>query len=529
MKEKTPSHSKARRALRRLSVCALTILAAAAGILPVPGGAGKSLAVRTEAAGAPYMKITCIDLGGSTNVYGEAVLLESAGQYLLMDTGARDSQNTVLRYLKSKGVRDLSLYISHFHEDHCDYAASILKDSSFRVKHLYLANPDPMRRNITPWNKSHRRKLYDSCVKYINFYNTISSAAYRKRIPVTALRKGKSFSVGSVRGNVLWDNNSRGWDKFDPYDVTGIGYQNNSSLVTKFTLGKRSFLTCGDIEFSTERDLLASGVNLSADIFKLNHHGIWTSNTEAFVKAVNPCYCFYSYKNKSDPEFRRFASASDVSSTLKRLAKKYNILGNRYNGTITYKVQYNTISVSAQRHIKKRWIKVKNLSDGRLRTQVLVYNDAQPLFLDKRMLFSGTKLATGTAEDRTPGYSGWKKDSVGWRYRTAKGKWLAGGWKRIGKSDYYFNAKGYRYEGWLTLKGKKYFMSRLGIRQTGWQMIDGKFYYFSTKNGAMLSGRSWIGGAWWPLRADGSLDLSKKKAPNIRITTSEHRHTTGKK
>ena len=99
----------------------------------------------------------------------------------------------------------------------------------------------------------------------------------------------------------------------------------------------------------------------------------------------------------------------------------------------------------------------------------------------------------------------------------------------MGGRVYYFNNSGYRHEGWLTLNGKKYFMSRLGVRQTGWQMIDGKFYYFSTYPGpvgTMMTGRIKVGNSWWPLRSDGTLDLSKKKAPNINITTSEHRHTT---
>lgn len=487
---------------------------------------GSLFTVTAQAASAPYMKITCIDLGSARSVYGESVLLESGGQYLLMDTGSKDPNKSVIKYLKSRGVRNLSLYISHFHEDHCDYAAAIIKDSSFHVKRVYLANPDPARKYINSQTKSRRNKLYRSCREYIGRYNGILAAARKKKVPVTNLRRGKSFTIGSVRAKVLWDHNTRGFGSFDPYDKDGVGFQNNSSLVTKFTLGKRSFLTCGDIEYSTERDLLASGTDLSADILKLNHHGIWTSNLASFVKAVNPCYCFYSYKNTSDSEFRRFAGCRDTSSTLRRLAKQYNILGCRYNGTITYTVQNNTIRVSAKRHVRRRNIRVQNLSNGKVRTQKLVYNDAQSLFLDKRMLISGTKLVTGAAEDRTPVHSGWVKDKNGWRYRTQTGQWLAGGWKTVGKDIYYFTAKGYRVEGWITINGRKFFMNRLGIRQTGWQMIDGKFYYFSTKSGAMMTGKIRIGKTTWPLRSDGSLDLSKKNAPDINITTSEHRHTT---
>ncbi len=530
MKNQISNHYTGSKRAARRALCLVLVFLYATGMGLVPGIEKSGLTVAAEAASTPYMKITCIDLGSSSSVYGEAVLLESAGQYLLMDTGSKDSHNTVINYLKKRGIKTLSLYISHFHEDHCAYASTILKDSYFSVKRLYLANPDPMRIYATSKYKSRKYKLYNSCKNYIGYYNSIFSAAHKRKVPVTALRKGKTFKIGSVRASVLWDHNTRGFSSFDPYDVSGVGFQNNNSVVTKFTLGSRSFLTCGDIEFSSERDLLASGVNLSADILKLNHHGIWTSNLDSFVKAVNPCYCFYSYKSKnSDPEYKRFASASDVSSTVKRLAKKYNILSSRYNGNITYKVQDNTIFVSAQRHVKKAKIQVQKTSNGKKYTQTIVYNDAQKLFLDKRMLLSGTKRVNGSVENRTPGYSGWKKYSKGWRYRTTKGKWLAGGWKTIGEKVYYFTKSGYRYEGWLTLKGKKYFMSRLGVRQTGWQMIDGKFYYFSTypgKVGVMLTGRTWIGNSWWPLRSDGSLNLSKKNAPNYTITTSEHRHTT---
>lgn len=521
--------------LRGFAVMAVTTLLA--GILPVTTRTADPLVVPVQAeetasmrtlSTEPYMKITVIDYGSGSTVYGDATLLESGGQYLLIDTGAKDPKNTVVSYLKKNGIRSLSLYISHFHEDHCDYAASILKDSYFKVKKLYLANPDPVKRYVTGYYRAHRKRLYTACKKDDDRYKAITAAAYKKKVPVKGLRKGDSFSIGNVKAKVLWDHNPRGIGAFDPYDKDGVGYANNSSLVTKFTLGKRSFLTAGDIEASTERDLLAAGTNLSADIFKLNHHGVWSSNTEAFVKAVNPCYIYYSYKNRQDREYRQFASAPDVSTTLKKLAKTYNILGNRYNGTITYKVQYDTITVRAQRHVKKKTIRVQNRSNKKIRTQILVYNDAQTLHLDRRMLFSGTELVTGTVQDRTAQYNGWKKDSTGWRYKTAKGKWLSGGWKTVGGKTYYFTIRGYRHEGWLTKSGRKYFMSRIGIRQTGWQMIDGKVYYFSTKDGHMLAGKSWIGGRAWPLRADGSLDLNKMDAPKISVLTVEHRHTTRK-
>lgn len=491
------------------------------GILTIMG---QALSTDVYAA-SPYMRIRVIDLGNGSSARGDATLLESGGQYLLIDTGAKESHNQVISFLKRKGVRSLSLYISHYHEDHCDYAEKIIKDSHFKVKKVYLANPDPVKRYATSYYKYHRRALYNNCKSCYERYNKIKAAAKKKGASVVELRKGNTFSVGSVRANVLWDHNARGIEAFDPYDKSGTGYMNNSSLVTKFTLGKRSFLTGGDIEASTEQDLLASGANLSADIFKLNHHAIWSANTVAFVKAVNPCYIYYSYKNAADQEYRRFGSAPDVAAIIKKLSGKYNILGNRYNGNITYLVQNDQITVTAERHVKTKTIRLKNVKNGRIVNQNLIYNSAQNIYLDKRMLIPGTTSVSETAADASKIYSGWKKTSAGWKYRTSKGGWLSGGWKKIGSSVYYFTNKGICYEGWLTLKGKKYFMSRTGVRQTGWQMINGRFYYFY-ENGVMAKGTTRIKGKVWYLKADGSLNLSKQNAPNTAVITVERRHTT---
>lgn len=46
------------------------------------------------------LTIHAIDL--QENVKGDAVLLESQGEYLLMDTGESDPKDTVIHYLKSQ-------------------------------------------------------------------------------------------------------------------------------------------------------------------------------------------------------------------------------------------------------------------------------------------------------------------------------------------------------------------------------------------------------------------------------------------
>lgn len=63
---------------------------------------------------------------------------------------------------------------------------------------------------------------------------------------------------------------------------------NDNSVVIKMTYGKSKFLFTGDMEQSAEKDLIATGVDLRADVLKVGHHGSETSTTEQFLSLVNP-------------------------------------------------------------------------------------------------------------------------------------------------------------------------------------------------------------------------------------------------
>ncbi|MDR0804238.1 MAG: MBL fold metallo-hydrolase, partial [Oscillospiraceae bacterium] len=62
---------------------------------------------------------------------------------------------------------------------------------------------------------------------------------------------------------------------------------NNSSIVCKLIHGENEFLFTGDIEKKAEKNLLADGEDVSADVLKVPHHGSDTSSTEQFLEAVN--------------------------------------------------------------------------------------------------------------------------------------------------------------------------------------------------------------------------------------------------
>lgn len=63
---------------------------------------------------------------------------------------------------------------------------------------------------------------------------------------------------------------------------------NNYSAVLKISYGSTSFLLTGDAEEISEREMLAKGYNLKADVLKIGHHGSNSSTIGEFLKIVSP-------------------------------------------------------------------------------------------------------------------------------------------------------------------------------------------------------------------------------------------------
>jgi competence protein ComEC len=63
---------------------------------------------------------------------------------------------------------------------------------------------------------------------------------------------------------------------------------NDASVVCKVTFGNVSVLFTGDLEEAGDRELLASGLPLQADVLKASHHGGKGTSSHEFLRAVRP-------------------------------------------------------------------------------------------------------------------------------------------------------------------------------------------------------------------------------------------------
>lgn len=110
------------------------------------------------------------------------------------------------------------------------------------------------------------------------------AAAQEKGITITRLHAGMNLDFGGVHMETLWPAADFSWTPPDNSASTTATTINSGSLVVKFTYKKASFLFAGDIYVKQEDELLDQyGEAIQADIVKMSHHGLTTSNGERWI------------------------------------------------------------------------------------------------------------------------------------------------------------------------------------------------------------------------------------------------------
>ena len=316
----------------------------------------KGMYVKTKGA----MELTVIDYGTTNGSYGanygDPTILESDGEYLLVDTCMPDGAKVIIKKLKDLGIKKLSVYVSHFHQDHDGALPKILRDSYFNVEKIYFPDTSYMYGNNknTKWFKTGRNPMEESI-----------SLAKKKNIPVVTITPGDTFEVGFVQAKVLYkqENPKFTGNASDHGQVTT--YINNQSLLTRFECGGISFLHGGDIETGAEKEILKKGIDISADIFKLSHHGGAGSNTSNFLKAVNAKVFYYS--NPGDTtKLRQDGWSAGIINNVQKMGG--NVFHPIVNGTTTFTVSGGGIYIKTARRSKTVNVPVINKLTGKKET-----------------------------------------------------------------------------------------------------------------------------------------------------------------
>ena len=435
-------------------------------------------------AAAPVLKSAAVAVGKAAQMtlevidyldegFGDSQMLSSAGSRLLIDTYSPGSWDVLDSWLNDKKYMDFDIYISHYHNDHMGNVINILNDGKYKVSKLYLPDYGYM-----TGSSSYMRDYRSDC-------QDIMSTARAKGVQIVTLVKNSVFKVGDVTAKVLW-----GADYEDSNHDTD--YINNNSLVTRFTCGNTRYLNAGDIEVDTEYEMLDAGVDLSADICKLSHHGGDTSNSYAFLDAVDAAFYYYNYDGDSESKYSPSGSWSyGPTQNAKRFG---NVASVRYNGNITYGVYDDVITQELERNYVTRTVYLYDPADPKKLRGIVTedYNKASTLHFDDRA-FGGydytTAKRSGTYAD-----DGWiiGNGDVQYYYRNNQ---PVKGWLTTGGAKYYMNpATGKKETGWLTVGSDTYFFDEYGKMKTGFVKIGTAVHHFDDQGRQTKTGWATIGG-----------------------------------
>lgn len=203
------------------------------------------------------MFVDFVDVG-----QGDCTLIRTADAVILVDAGEAGTADTVVSYLKEKGIKNIDCCIAtHPHSDHIGALYRIFEE--FSVDTVLLPDiPD---------------ELIPTTSTYEKFLDGLENV--KNIIPAGA---GDDFDFGSLNIDVL--------GPVKEYDDL-----NHMSLVSKVSFGNTSVMLTGDTETPAETDMLKKrNVDYSADILKVGHHGSKTSTSEKWLKTVNPQFAVVS-------------------------------------------------------------------------------------------------------------------------------------------------------------------------------------------------------------------------------------------
>ncbi len=214
---------------------------------------GRAGAVKSEDVKAGSMEVHFMDVG-----QGDATLIVCDGHSMLIDAGDYTKGTAIQNYLKKQKIKKLDyLIFTHPDADHIGGAPVII--TKFDIDRVFLSN-------FEKDNKTYQKMI---------------QALDNKHLKYTTPKIGTQYSLGSAKITILAPNGS--------YDNP-----NDASVALTVEHGENRFLFTGDAEEAAEKDIMANGIDISADVYKAGHHGSRTSTSKEFFEAVDPAYAVIS-------------------------------------------------------------------------------------------------------------------------------------------------------------------------------------------------------------------------------------------
>lgn len=217
------------------------------------------------------LKIHFIDVGQA-----DAIIIEKDNEYVLVDAGTNSSVDVLQSYIDSQGIKSFKyVFGTHTHEDHIGGIAKVIL--KYDISNI-----------VFPKTKA-----------TIKTFENFIDAVIEKKMKIITPKVGDIYELSDVKIQILAPNS--------------VEYENsnNYSIVLKVIYNNVSYILTGDAEKLSEDEIMKNGLDISADVLKVGHHGATTSTSEEFLKKVNPRYAVISvgknnsYSHPSDKILKR--------------------------------------------------------------------------------------------------------------------------------------------------------------------------------------------------------------------------------
>lgn len=306
-------------------------------------------------------KVVFSNNNAQMNIYvidtpGDSVLLESGGNFILMDTGSKDDDNKVIKFVSEKisklkysgKYKSFSLYLTEFDKNYIGEVKDIF--NKLDVDCLYIQD-----RDILTSIKDDSEEYNKIISKYDEFLNL----AKKDNSEVVTLNKGKEIVFGDSKITILGPVDSINVDDYKgPNKIKN--YIDDSSLISMVTVGETNYLSMGNISSDIEQKLINEyEKNLQADIFKLNKQGNVNSNSSDLLEYIEPDYTIKTYGDKK---------SNYLNGAVKRAMYYSPVYASEDNGNISFNIKNDDVSVKMDDNKKKVYVSYQtetgeNLSD----------------------------------------------------------------------------------------------------------------------------------------------------------------------
>ena len=441
----------------------------------------------------------------TTTGSADAILLESRGVFAMIDgaegVGAPDGKDPryplregvenaalgdtdwVLGYMSNHGVTssNLAFYLgTHAHSDHIDNADEIIK--KFRPK--VILSPEYSDAWITD-----KSRLWDNQWIYDNMMAAARWAqdAYGASIVQNIKDYNTHITLGDMDVQIIPT------DPAENYKKTGVRDANLIAYTAKVSAFGHSAYLAADLETRGGYEDRITPIVGHVDMLKAGHHGLPSSNSSAFMKALSP-------------------------SMIAQTGPEWYIPDNLTESVI---------------HGDSSWVPMMDLwSSGHIPSLIATFAPSGISYNDLSAASWGHEYGLENPRawwfkgGRPAATTGWWKGSSGsWYYFAGKssaeastwvydgGQWywmdatgaMAAGWAQIDGQWFFLRSSGAMATGWMNSGSNWYYLSGSGAMATGWLYDEGSWYYLDASTGAMATGWAQVDGKWYFLRSSGAM------------------------